>query len=239
MVTCRNFISGRCNKGSSCIDDHPGEKPGTQNYKNNPTLYTNNPPQGGKKKNKKGQGGANGGGRGPPSSANKTKVPTGPPPPKPEDAIRHNILSVQREWPLSCYGMNLAWEGGDNIIHGDHSPEELRCEAYAQMKLKGNITLYIQAVKDAKALQAKNEKDILDNIERAIALAQTPRSFRIQEENLKNQANSPSPTNSSIQSLESYASPQTNITTSTGAPKEEVEFSFGAIPEVMLLPPKP
>lgn len=236
MVTCRNFISGRCNKGSSCPDAHPGEKPGAPINRSRVPFNANTAPLDGKKNNKKGKKG------GPPHPfpTNKSKAtgppPTnkskaaGPPPPKPEDAIRHNILSVQREWPLSCYGMNLLWEGGDNIIHGDHSPEELRCEAYAQMKMKGNIVSYIQAVKDAKSLQTKNEKEIIENIERAIALAQTPRSFRLQQENLKHQV---SPSNSSIQSLESYA-----LGSTTNQPIEEVQFSFGSIPEVMLLPPK-
>lgn len=33
-------------------------------------------------------------------------------------------------WPFSSYGLNISWESGANILHGDVSFEELRLDAY-------------------------------------------------------------------------------------------------------------
>lgn len=62
---------------------------------------------------------------------------------RPEDVIIHDIINVKRQWILSCYGLNLTWKSGTNILHGDFSPEELRCEAYAQFRNQGDIKRYI------------------------------------------------------------------------------------------------
>ncbi len=84
------------------------------------------------------------------------------------------------EWPLSCYGLNLNWTSGDNILHGDYSPEELRCEAYAQSRQSGNIDVYKRMVETVTMEQRQKVENAIGNLTRTVALARMPRSFRTQ-----------------------------------------------------------
>lgn len=79
------------------------------------------------------------------------------------------------QWPLSCYGLNLSWDNGDNIIHGDYSPEELRCEAYAQIRATENLNSYLHALNNALAEKKSCISSLLSDPSRALVMGKTPR----------------------------------------------------------------
>lgn len=99
---------------------------------------------------------------------------------RPEDVIKHDLLDIKMEWPFSCYGLNVSWESGDNILHGDFSPEELRCEAYAQSRGAGNIEKYQQTVRHFLQQRQGAITEVLNDLSRAVALGRTPRAVRLQ-----------------------------------------------------------
>lgn len=85
------------------------------------------------------------------------------------------MASVSIQWPLGCYGLNVSWEQGDNIIKGDYSPEELRCEAYAQMSTSGNIDAYRTTLTQVLNGRRHLIEQLKANPERGLAVARIPR----------------------------------------------------------------
>lgn len=126
---------------------------------------------------------------------------------------------------MSCYGINLSWESGDNIIHGDYSPEELRLEAYAQIKTSNNILKYIEAVNNVSLQQKIKIENVLSNISGAVLRAKTPRSLRIELESRVTTPSSVKPTSNST--CPKISTSNTNVPFSTVG-----EFTFGEIPEI-------
>lgn len=90
------------------------------------------------------------------------------------------------QWPLGCYGLNCSWESGDNVIRDDYSPEELRCEAYAQWRSVGNIQQYEQTLKAVLEKRRHLVEDLKSNLARAVAMARTPRTYRLAAEEAQN-----------------------------------------------------
>lgn len=92
------------------------------------------------------------------------------------------------QWPLGCYGLNCSWESGDNVIRDDYSPEELRCEAYAQWRSVGNIQRYEQTLKAVLEERTRMVEDLKSNLARAVAMARTPRTYRLAAEEARKSA---------------------------------------------------
>lgn len=92
------------------------------------------------------------------------------------------------QWPLGCYGLNCSWESGDNVIRDDHSPEELRCEAYAQWRSVGNIQQYERTLGTVLDGRRRLIGDLKANLSRAVAMARTPRTYRLATEQAQKSA---------------------------------------------------
>lgn len=122
----------------------------------------------------------------------------------------------------------MSWDNGDNIIHGDFSPEELRCEAYAQSRTFGNINTYQRTL--AQALQQKQFEivEIIKNPQHGVVLGRTPRTLHSNRH-----ATFGKPLNTT---LEISQAPVINTMSSTRVQEQrnlELEsFSFGSIPEI-------
>lgn len=82
-----------------------------------------------------------------------------------------NDLGKRPIWELSCYGLNISWETGRNILNSDVSPEELRLEAYAQNMMLGNITAYLETLARTRAERSLLIKRILDDPSGAVLIA--------------------------------------------------------------------
>ena len=80
-----------------------------------------------------------------------------------EELIRFDLGQVKNVWPFSCYGITTNWSEGGNIIVGEFSPEELRVEAYHQMKTHQNIQNYITQVTQMKAMFEKRKAELIEN----------------------------------------------------------------------------
>jgi len=85
-----------------------------------------------------------------------------------------NDVSRRPAWDLTCYGLNLSWHNGRNILQGDISPEELRLEAYAQHMLAGNIGAYVENVGRVRVERGILVKRVLDDPGSAANLARMP-----------------------------------------------------------------
>lgn len=92
---------------------------------------------------------------------------------RPEEVIAYDI-DHRPNWDLSCYGLNVSWEAGRNIVSGDSSQEELRLEAYAQHLMYGNIQAYLEALGRAKAERSIVFKRLADHPEEAVKIAKMP-----------------------------------------------------------------
>ncbi len=90
--------------------------------------------------------------------------------------VVHDLRDVHMQWPLSCYGLNTSWDQGDNVFNGDHSPEELRCEAYAQMRSVGNLNSYLATLNHVMAEQRAHIATFINDPMRAVAVSKTPRT---------------------------------------------------------------
>ncbi|PJF17185.1 hypothetical protein PSACC_02981 [Paramicrosporidium saccamoebae] len=220
MPICRFFVQGRCQFGSECKFEHPGDTRAAFHETRHDSPRQSQP---------------------------RPRPPVAPSSVprqdtirflslllryntiRPEDVIKHDLLNIKMEWPLSCYGLNVSWEGGDNIIHTDFSPEELRCEAYAQNRTVGNIDAYKQTLAHVIQEKQRTVAEIMADPSKGVALGRTPRAVRLQHlNNLKNQAQvSHSAPAAGISQLPPPAA------TAHGDPKSG-SYTFGDIPE---LPP--
>lgn len=144
-----------------------------------------------------------------------------------EDVIRYDI-SKKPIWELSCYGLNVSWEGGRNVVVGDLSQEELRLEAYAQHMLLGNINNYMESWARARAEKSVLFKRVAEETEQALQIARTPLYSR-QTPQIPVVAVAPV----SVQPTIKPASSHESIGSIADNPVRPV-FSFGSIPE---LPP--
>lgn len=97
------------------------------------------------------------------------------------------------QWPLGCYGLNCSWESGDNIIRDEYSPDELRCEAYAQWRSAGHIRQYEQTLKAVLEERRHLVEDLKTNLSRAVAMARTPRTYRLAAEEAQRSAAATNP----------------------------------------------
>lgn len=93
--------------------------------------------------------------------------------PRLEDVILHD-LSNRPSWEPSCYGLNLSWEAGRNILNGDFSPEELRLEAYGQHIMFGHINSYLENLARLRAERSILVKRLQDDPGFAARIARTP-----------------------------------------------------------------
>jgi hypothetical protein len=101
-----------------------------------------------------------------PLQSHTTPLPQKPPPGQPvsiEELIRFDLGQAKNVWPFSCYGITNNWSEGGNIIGGEFSPEELRVEAYHQMKVHQNIQNYITQVTQMKAMFENKKVALIEN----------------------------------------------------------------------------
>lgn len=86
----------------------------------------------------------------------------------------HDLTTVDLTWKLTCYGINVSWQSGSNIISGDFSPEESRHEAYQEFRAINTINGY--AMNYAASLQRSEEfrRKILADPTAAVAKAKCP-----------------------------------------------------------------
>jgi hypothetical protein len=236
MVHCRYFIQGKCNKGSKCEFEHPGEATLANGGTITPPLQGGFGHSFGAHSSARGnhspffspslRGGRGGHFRQNPTNSNSHRSNIGQASGatissevKPEDVILHDLKDVNIEWPLSCYGLNRDWESGDNILTVDFSPEELRMEAYAQIRTCGNIDGYIASLAHALEAQRQAIAELLADPSRAVARARTPRAYRLAATSTQNTASHVESNVLSKSDEVSQIQPQSN-------------FSFGTIPEV-------
>jgi hypothetical protein len=146
------------------------------------------------------------------------------------------LVDIKVEWPLSCYGLNLNWESGDNIIHGDFSPEELRCEAYSQSRTLGNIDSYQTTLLQVKQEKQRQMDEIVQNPARGVALGRTPRAVRTQHIASSAQilAMPQTRTHSTATISAPSSQPIHRHPSSQSRSADSEAFNFGSIPE---LPP--
>lgn len=78
------------------------------------------------------------------------------------------------DWDLTCYGINVSWEHGRNIIQGEFSFEELRVEAYGQYLLNGNISQMVESLMRMKAERSILIRQILSDLPGTIRHARQP-----------------------------------------------------------------
>jgi len=111
------------------------------------------------------------------------------------------------------------------VVHGDYSPEELRCEAYAQMRSLGNIKQYISTLD--KILLERRQKiiELLSDLSRSVALARTPRASRVDSTQFATSIPIPEPP-----SLESQKH-QSILNFDVAQSFDIDSFTFGNIPE--------
>ena len=85
-----------------------------------------------------------------------------------------DMKHVRPRWPFSCYGLNLTWSAGRNLLQGDISSEECRMEYYHQ-KLAYNSTVKYEETWRRELLERENRiKLIIDNINEAAMKIQKP-----------------------------------------------------------------
>lgn len=146
----------------------------------------------------------------------------------PEDVIIHDLKQVKISWPLSCYGLNLSWADGNNIVNGDFSPEELRCEAYFQIRSLGNIEEYKKTLQRALDEKRRVIDDIAAHPAKGVALGRAPRNSAMQDlmGSVRNENGAARPVDNSI--------PQASLPTHQSNMQLLADYDFGDIPE---LPP--
>jgi hypothetical protein len=92
-----------------------------------------------------------------------------------EDLVRFDLGQIQNVWPYSCYGITNNWAEGGNILTGEFSPEELRVEAYHQMKSSQNIQNYIAQVTQMRAMFESKKAALIENPKLALQEMQSHR----------------------------------------------------------------
>lgn len=117
------------------------------------------------------------------------------------------------DWKLSCYGLNLDWTTGNNIIHGDYSPEEMRCEAYYQSRTFGNLNNYLELLARFAQENQNQRNVVLSDITGAMIRGRIPR-------NMAQASAVPTTTNAA------------NAVNAGTAPSV-IEFELGSIPEIL------
>lgn len=83
-------------------------------------------------------------------------------------------LTHRPPWEPSCYGLNLSWDVGRNVLNGDFSFEELRLEAYGQHIMFGNINNYLENLARLRAERSILIKRLQDDPSFAAQIARTP-----------------------------------------------------------------
>lgn len=132
------------------------------------------------------------------------------------------------DWPLSCYGLNLSWNGGDNIIKGDFSPEELRCEAYFQVRSLGNIDEYKRTLELAFREKKAIVHDIVTHPSKGVAMGRTPRNSCMQDL-LRSRSN----TDCNLKEFSQISEHQALSQTPRTSVQLTDDFDFGDIPEIL------
>lgn len=146
--------------------------------------------------------------------------------PKIEDVIVRD-LSHRPPWEPSCYGLNLSWDVGRNVLNGDFSPEELRLEAYGQHLMFGHINNYLENLARLRAERSILIKRLQDDPSFAAQIARTPLSVPVPNEApiAPVQTQVPLPVTAPAPAIPSSAPP---------AEQPSNIFAFGKIPD---LPP--
>lgn len=141
--------------------------------------------------------------------------------------IVHDLKEITITWPYSCYGLNVSWSSGSNIIVGDLSPEELRMDAYSDYYMNHNLNNHIALCQQKLEAALISRKAVIDDPAKASFKAQIPA-------NVMN-TRIPLPAQSSIPTIENLKSStyQDSVVQSSIIP-EDTDFTFGNIPS---LPP--
>lgn len=144
-----------------------------------------------------------------------------------EMVIVHDLKEITITWPYTCYGLNVSWSSGSNIIVGDVSPEELRMDAYSDYFMNHNLNNHIAFCHQKLEAALISKKAIIDDPAKAVFKAQIPA-------NIMN-TRIPLPAQSSIPTIESSKpSIYPDSVLQPNIIPEDTDFTFGNIPS---LPP--
>jgi len=165
------------------------------------------------------------------ASVSKTQHAPAPASPTimPEEVVQYDLGTLRMQWPLSCYGLNLTWESGNNMLRGDYSPEELRCEAYAQIRSAGNIESYKMNANRVFQEHTQQVAQVLNNPPKAVQMARIPLYQPANRPGLLNPMEQ-QPQLQDLLPLSHYAS----VSTEEARALALESFTLGAVPE---LPP--
>lgn len=82
------------------------------------------------------------------------------------------MTRTRPQWPLSSYGINLSWNAGRNLLHGDISNEECRMEYYHQRLAYKSTVKYEEMWRGEVFERERRIKLIIENINEAAIEAQ-------------------------------------------------------------------